>query len=121
MYKQTAMKCMLLGLLCSTAATHAGDKVRGEQVAKEKACASCHGADYNTPTDPSYPKLAGQYEDYLFKSLQQYQRAAKGDTTQALSRNNAVMGALASTLTTRDMQDLAAYISSLPTQLSHQK
>jgi cytochrome c553 len=100
---------------------HAGDKVRGEQVAKEKACASCHGADYNTPTDPSYPKLAGQYEDYLYKALQQYQRGAKGDKSQSLSRNNAVMGALAATLTNKEKQDLAAYLASLPTQLSHKK
>src|SRR5438270_5386372 len=29
-------------------------------------CASCHGANFNTAIDPSYPKLAGQYADYLY-------------------------------------------------------
>jgi cytochrome c553 len=99
----------------------AGDKVRGEQIAKEKACASCHGADYNSPIDPSYPKLAGQYEDYLYKALLQYQRGAKNDKSQALSRNNAVMGGLAAPLSLKEKQDLAAYLASLPTQLTHKK
>jgi cytochrome c553 len=116
------MKPLLIALLAAFATTaNAGDKVRGEQLAKEKACASCHGADFNTPTDPSYPKLAGQYEDYLFKALQQYKRGAAGDKSQALARNNGIMGGLASTLTNSDMRDLAAYLASLPTQLTHKK
>ncbi|MGL4574452.1 MAG: c-type cytochrome [Burkholderiaceae bacterium] len=116
------MKPLLIALLASFAVSaQAGDKVRGAQLAKDKACASCHGADYNTPIDPSYPKLAGQYEDYLYKALLQYKRGAAGDKSQALSRNNAIMTGQASTLTNRDKADLAAYLASLPTQLSHKK
>ena len=32
------------------------------------ACASCHGANFSKPIDPAYPKLAGQYGDYLYRS-----------------------------------------------------
>ncbi len=31
-------------------------------------CAACHGADGN-PTDPQYPRLAGQYRDYLQEAM----------------------------------------------------
>jgi cytochrome c553 len=116
------MKAFVFAALALFAVSaHAGDRVRGEQLAKDKACASCHGADYNTPIDPSYPKLAGQYEDYLYKALLQYRRGAQGDQSQALARNNPVMGALAAPLSNRDKQDLAAYLASLPTLLTHKK
>ena len=37
-----------------------------------QSCVDCHGADGNTPLDPSYPKLGGQYRDYLAHALQSY-------------------------------------------------
>ena len=36
-------------------------------------CASCHGANFSKPIDPSYPKLAGQHADYLYVALKAYQ------------------------------------------------
>ena len=35
-------------------------------------CAACHGADGNETLDDTYPKLAGQYPEYLAKSLHDY-------------------------------------------------
>ena len=35
-------------------------------------CASCHGADFHTPIDPAYPKLAGQHKDYLKHAMVSY-------------------------------------------------
>ena len=29
-------------------------------------CASCHGANFGAPIDPSYPKIGGQHADYLY-------------------------------------------------------
>ena len=29
------------------------------------ACVACHGANFSTPLDPAYPRLAGQHADYL--------------------------------------------------------
>ncbi|HSM22989.1 MAG TPA: c-type cytochrome, partial [Rubrivivax sp.] len=51
------------------------------------ACASCHGANYSTPIDGSYAKLAGQHADYLFVALNAY---AVGAQPQ-IGRNNAIM------------------------------
>jgi cytochrome c553 len=114
------MKLLSIALLLALAQTAhaAGDVVAGEKKATEKACLSCHGKDYKTPIDPSYPILAGQHEDYLYNALKQYQRGAKGDKSQALARNNAIMGGQASGLSPKEMRDIAAYLASLPGPLS---
>jgi cytochrome c553 len=78
----------------------------------EAQCSACHGKDGKTPTDPSYPKIAGQYPDYLLKALNDYHSGA---------RKNAVMGAIAKPLSKADRQNLAAYYASLPGPLTHRK
>jgi cytochrome c553 len=78
--------------------------------AKKKAgevCQACHGMDGNSPI-PENPKLAGQHPDYLAKALRDYKSGA---------RKNPVMGAMASTLTAKDINDLAAYYGSQPAVL----
>jgi cytochrome c553 len=81
-----------------------------ELVTKKYACASCHGANFATPIDPSYPKLAGQHEDYLRQALLAYQ---KGDHP-TFGRSNAVMSAQAKPLSAKEIDDIAAYLASLP-------
>lgn len=71
---------------------------------KEKSvqCASCHGA--NGDGDQStFPKLAGQYENYLVQALKGYR---SGD------RQNAIMAGFATNLTIQDIEALAAWFSS---------
>ena len=82
-------------------------------VTKKYACASCHGANFATPIDPSYPKLAGQHEDYLRQALLAYQ---KGDHP-TFGRNNPVMSAQAKPLSAKEIDDIAAYLSQLPPSL----
>ena len=50
------------------------------------ACASCHGANYSKPIDGAYPKLAGQYADYLFVALTAYATEGKPQ----IGRTNAI-------------------------------
>jgi cytochrome c553 len=88
----------------------AGDIAAGKAAAEKNNCASCHGADFNTPIDPSYPKLAGQYKDYLEHALIAYQRGVDGPN----GRGNAIMGGQAKPLSRKEIQDIAAYLSSLP-------
>jgi cytochrome c553 len=43
-----------------------------EQVAQlldQGKCNTCHGANFSTPIDGTYPKLAGQHADYLYVAL----------------------------------------------------
>lgn len=82
---------------------------------KEKAnavCAACHGADGITSIDPSYPKLAGQYPDYLARALSDYKSGA---------RKNAIMMGMAAPLTKEEIANLSAYYASLPSPLSAKK
>jgi cytochrome c553 len=108
------MKKMQLLVLCAAALTSgalAADIEAGRKIA-DGQCASCHGRDGKTPIDPTYPKLAGQYEDYLFKALQDYQNGG---------RKNAIMAGMAKPLNKQDMKNVAAYFASLPGPLTHRK
>ena len=73
-----------------------------------QACVDCHGPGGNAPIDPSYPKLGGQYHDYLAHSLQMYR---DGD------RANALMASQAKALDDQKIADLAAYFGSQPSEL----
>jgi cytochrome c553 len=86
---------------------HAGD-LSGAKEKAEQVCAACHGKEGNAPVDPSYPRLAGQHQDYLRQALLDY---------RSDSRKNAIMGAQAKALTKKEVGDLAAYYASLPGQL----
>lgn len=94
-------------------AAHAGDAKLGEALVKKLACAACHGESMNKPIDPSYPKLAGQYEDYLYVALKSY----KTEGNAIVGRNNASMVGFAKQLTNKEMKDIAAYISRMPGEL----
>lgn len=90
-----------------------GNIEAGKAATQKYNCASCHGADFKSPIDPTYPKLAGQHEDYLEHALIAYQRGADN----ANGRANAIMGAQAKALSHEDIRNIAAYLHSLPTSL----
>lgn len=77
------------------------------------ACASCHGANFNKPLDPSYPKIAGQHADYLYVAL----RAYKTENNPYVGRSNAIMGGIAKQFTNAELKAMAQYIGSLPGDL----
>jgi cytochrome c553 len=87
----------------------AGNVAAGKAASQKYNCAACHGADYNSPIDPSYPKLAGQYADYLGHALVAYQRGSGAN-----GRNNAIMTGIAKPLSKTEIRDIAAYLASLP-------
>jgi len=74
------------------------------------ACASCHGADFSKPIDGAYPKIAGQYPDYLFAALKSY----KVEGNPQVGRGNAIMGAQVKQFSNKELKLLAQYIGSLP-------
>jgi cytochrome c553 len=102
------------GHTSSSAGLPAGHVAAGEALAAVKgkatgqSCIDCHGTDGNTPLDPTYPKLGGQYRDYLEHSLQMYRN---GD------REHALMSQQAKDLSDQQIADLAAYFASRPSQL----
>ena len=102
---------ILTALAVASQAAWAADTRKGEQLAQQQ-CASCHGKDFVTPVDPTYPKLAGQYDDYLAKALRDYQTGR---------RKNAIMAGLAKPLSRDDVSNISAYLASLPGPLSNEK
>ena len=93
----------------SSAGLPAGNIEAGEKLASAKnaktgqSCVDCHGAEGNAPIDASYPKLAGQYGDYLAHSLQGYRDG---------KREHALMSSQAAELTDQQIADLGAYFGS---------
>ena len=79
-----------------------GDPTAG--ATKAGACAACHGLDGN-PTDPQYPRLAGQSERYLSQQLALF-KGGERNTGMA-----AIMVPFASMLSAQDMRDVGAYYS----------
>jgi len=97
-----------IGALLALTATQtfaAGDAARGKT--KVATCVACHGPDGNA-VDPQYPRLAGQYADYLAMALHEYKDGR---------RNNAIMKGFAATLSEEDISDVSAYFATMPSKL----
>jgi cytochrome c553 len=88
-------------LAASANAALAGDAAAGK--VKAAMCAGCHGAN-GISAAPIYPNLAGQKEAYIVKQLKAFKDG---------SRKDPVMSAMAAPLTDADVENLAAYYSSL--------
>ena len=73
-----------------------------KMIDEANSCVGCHGADGNSMV-PSFPKIAGQYEDYLYQALKSYQDG---------QRTNAIMSGIANTLNEKQMKKLSKYFSS---------
>ena len=71
---------------------------------KAGACAACHGLDGN-PTDPQYPRLAGQSERYIAHQIALFK------TGERSSGMAAVMKPFADTLSAQDARDIGAYFA----------
>jgi len=90
---------------------------RGRSIATEgipdrnvPSCADCHDPG-EVPTAKTYPRLAGQYADYLVLQLELFQAHQRGGTSSAHLMEPAVNG-----LTTQDMEDVATYYASLSSE-----
>ncbi len=76
-------------------------------------CVSCHGSNFSKPIDPTYPKIAGQYSDYLYFALMSYKTEGK----PMIGRSNPIMGAMAKQFSDEELHLLADYVSSLDSEL----
>lgn len=86
----------------STVSAGPGDPELGK--AKSAICVACHGVAGISP-NPQWPNLAGQKDQYLILSMKAYR---DGD------RQNALMSPISQGLSDEDIENLAAYYSSLP-------
>ncbi|MDH3580051.1 MAG: cytochrome P460 family protein [Hyphomicrobiales bacterium] len=92
----------VLAAMSVASGAQAGDQAAGK--AKAEACAACHGAN-GVSVSGDIPNLAGQKEKYIAGQLKAF-RAEK--------RKNGIMNPIAAQLSDQDIEDLAAFWSSLP-------
>lgn len=103
-------RLQLLGLVAATALTgmgsaHAtGDKANGRSLVY--TCNGCHGVTGYENAYPTYhvPRIAGQNEQYIIAALHEYK---SGD------RKHPTMGAQAQSMSDQEIEDIAAYLSSI--------
>jgi cytochrome c553 len=102
----------MLAVVVAAAAFAAGHAAAADiEAGKKKAqevCAACHNMN-GISTIADYPKLAGQYQDYMAKALRDYKSGV---------RKNPIMAGMAAGLTQKDIDDVSAYFASLPPVLS---
>jgi len=91
----------------AAAGVSAADLAAGKAKATE-VCAACHGADGNSAT-ADFPRIGGQYPDYLAKALRDYKSG---------QRKNAIMAGFAQALSKQDVENLAAYYAAQPATVS---
>lgn len=102
---------LALALLAGTPAVAAGDAERGQQLANQ--CIGCHNVPNLAiafPVRYKIPRIQGQSAEYIKYALQEYAAGTRYDGEQ---NKIASMPAIASSLTEQDIEDLAAYYSSL--------
>ena len=107
MMNPRSISVVIAAVALSPAFALAADLSAGQAKVKE-VCQACHGLDGNS-TVADYPKLGGQYPDYLMKALRDYKSGA---------RKNPIMAGFAATLSDKDIENVAAYYSSQPPTLA---
>lgn len=91
-------------LFIISTSSFAGDIAKGK--AKSAVCAACHGPA-GISISPIWPNLAGQKEQYLIKQLKAFKDGTRKEPT---------MAPMIAPLTEEDINNLAAYYSSLKCQ-----
>lgn len=97
-------------LFVCVGAQAAGDVEAGKL--RAQTCMGCHGAPGQRNAYPGYriPKLGGQHDFYIINALKEYKAGKRWHPT---------MQAQASTLTDEDMENVAAFFSSLGEEKSN--
>ena len=96
-----------------SASGNAVDSQAAMALVQKGGCVACHGESFNKPVDPAYPKVAGQYADYLAVALKSYKM--EGGTV--VGRSNPIMGGMVKQFSNDELRLIARYVASLPGDL----
>ena len=102
--KNVLSTILTIVVLSATSMTMAGDIAAGK--AKATICAACHGPNGISLND-LWPNLAGQKEAYIIKQVKAFREGTRVDPT---------MAPMVKPLTDADIENIAAYFSSLKSQ-----
>lgn len=98
-----------LAALLHLSVSHAADAPKGDLKAGKAlvyTCGGCHGVTGYTNAFPNYhvPRIAGQNYDYIVAALTEYKKGERAHPT---------MRAQGESLSEQDINNIAAYLSSL--------
>lgn len=96
------VSAIIVAMFMLAGVAQAGDDAAAGK-AKSATCAGCHGAN-GISINPVWPNLAGQKAAYIVKQLKAF---------KAGSRKDPMMDSTAKALSDADIENLAAYFSSL--------
>lgn len=99
--KTTLKLLIMLTMVSLTLPASAGDAAAGKS--KSALCAACHGAAGVSAAD-IWPNLAGQKQGYLVKQIKAFRDGSRKDPS---------MQPMVANLSDEDIDNLAAYYSSL--------
>lgn len=99
MLKNLLIAVTCLSTLAAACCYAAGDPTAGKS--KAAVCAACHGPDGNS-TNPAWPTIAGQHEEYIYKQLLDFKSG---------KRENPQMSPIIANMNEVDLSDVAAYFS----------
>lgn len=102
-------KTLIISLLFVNTFTFANGSISEGKKKVDQVCKSCHGMN-GLGINDTYPKLAGQFQDYLERALTDYKSGA---------RNNPIMSGFASSLSQKDIENVAKYYSGLTVDKLH--
>ncbi len=103
MKKLIVAAAAIAGLAAFGTASAAGDLAAGKAKA-QAVCIACHGPQ-GISNNPEWPNLRGQKAQYIIKQLKAF---------KAGTRSNPLMTPQAKLLSDQDIENVAAYWSSLP-------
>ncbi len=100
---------LTLAALLQPAVSHAAEPPKGDPKAGKAlvyTCGGCHGVTGYTNAFPNYhvPRIAGQNYDYIVAALTEYKKGERAHPT---------MRAQGESLSEQDINNIAAYLSSL--------
>lgn len=91
----------LISLWLGAGVAQAADIEAGKN--KAQACIGCHGPN-GQASNPEWPNLAGQNANYIVNQLKAFKNG---------NRKNELMSPMAQSLSSEDVENVAAYFSSL--------
>lgn len=111
MIRSVLTVALMAGFVCFASTAFAkGDAAKGKL--EVYSCHGCHGITGYESVYPEYhvPRIAGQNEQYIIDALNEYKNG---------NRKYPTMNAQASSLTDQQIENIAAYLSSLAPKQPH--
>ncbi|GAB4346454.1 MAG: cytochrome c [Gammaproteobacteria bacterium] len=105
--KRLSKTILTTGLVVGVAFAGGSALADGAALYKTKTCIACHGAEGKAPILPTYPKLAGQNEQYLLNQMKDIKSGARNNG------QTAAMKGVMHLVSDAEMAEIAKWLSGL--------